>query len=381
MRVAVVHSFYRSDAPSGENVVVIRQAKAFRDAGHEVLLVARHTDEEQKSHLYGLRSAVRVATGVGPDPTSELRAFNPDVVHVHNLFPNFGERWLDSWEGPLVATLHNFRPICANALLYRDGRVCTLCPDGDRWASLRYGCYRDSRVATLPLAIHNAGGIGRNPLLRRADRIIALSERSHTAYVDAGGPAITAKMLIIPNGIEDRSVSGRVTPRHWTFVGRLSAEKGIKEVIQSWPGSELLRVVGGGPLEAELRAMNKAGVTFEGRLRPDQVDEVLRSSWGLVFPSRWKEGFPTVVAEASMHGIPVLARAGNSGADFVERSGSGLVYQSESDLPAMLDAVRDQYDDMCGASRQAYLTDLSLVAWLRRLEQMYKSIVTGLGVS
>ena len=381
MKVALVHSFYRSDAPSGENVVVLRQVEALKAAGHEVLVVARHTDGEMKSRLYGLTSAMRVATGVGPDPTPELRTFQPDVVHVHNLFPNFGERWLDSWDGPLVATLHNFRPICANALLYRDGRVCTLCPDGDRWASLRYACYRDSRMATLPLAIKNARGIDRNRLLSRANRIIVLSERSRAAYVDTGDPAITAKMVVIPNGIEDRSVSGRVTPRHWAFVGRLSAEKGIKEVIQSWPGSELLRVVGGGPLEAELRAVNKVGVTFDGRLRPDQVDEVLRSSWGLVFPSRCKEGFPTVIAEASMHGIPMLARSGNSGADFVEHTASGLAYQSESDLPTMLDAVRDQYDDMAGASRQAYLTELSLVAWLRRLEQMYKSIVTGLGVS
>jgi glycosyltransferase involved in cell wall biosynthesis len=379
MRVALVHSFYRSDAPSGENVVVLRQAEALKSAGHEVLMVARHTDVEIKSRLYGPKSAIRVATGVGPDPTRELNAFQPDVVHVHNLFPNFGERWLDSWNGPLVATLHNFRPICANGLLYRNGKVCTLCPDGDRWASLKHGCYRDSRVATMPLAIHNAGGIGRNRLLSRADRIIVLSERGRTAYMEAGDPGITAKMVVIPNGIEDRSVSGRVTPRHWAFVGRLSSEKGIKEVIACWPRSERLRVVGGGPLEAELRSMNKVGVTFEGQLRPDQVDEVLRCSWGLVFPSRWKEGFPTVIAEASMHGIPVLARAGSSGADFVEHTASGLVYHSELDLPTSLVAVRDRYDDMSGASRRAYLTNLSLVTWLRRLEQMYTSIVTGRG--
>ncbi len=135
MRIALVHSFYRSDAPSGENVVVMLQAEALRTAGHEVLLVSRHTDEEMRSRLYDVRSAVRVATGVGPDPTAQLRRFRPDVVHVHNLFPNFGERLLASWEGPLVATLHNFRPVCANALLFREGQVCTKCPGVGRGRS------------------------------------------------------------------------------------------------------------------------------------------------------------------------------------------------------------------------------------------------------
>ena len=379
MRIALVHSFYRSDMPSGENLVVMRQAEAMREAGHQVLLVARNTDKESQKLLYSLRTAITVATRFGPDPTAELRAFGPDVVHVHNLFPNFGERWLDSWDGPVVVTLHNFRPICANGLLYRNGQVCTLCPDGDRLASLKHGCYRHSRVATLPLAIHNAGGIGRNRLLSRADRIITLSARSRAAYVDAGGHGISEKMVVLPNGIEDRSVPERAAPRHWAFVGRLTPEKGIKEVIDSWPGSERLRVVGDGPLEVELRAKKRAGVTFAGQLSPGQVDEVLRHSWGLVFPSRWVEtgGPPLVVAEAAMHGIPILARAGSSGADFVERTGSGLAYQGESDLPGMLQAVRDQNDDMAARSRQAYLSELSLAAWLRRLEQVYKSALTG----
>lgn len=375
MRIALVHSFYRSDAPSGENLVVMRQAEAMREAGHEVLLVARHTDGEMESRLYGLKSAMRVATGVGPDPTMELTTFQPDVVHVHNLFPNFGERWLASWEGPLVATLHNFRPICANALLYRDGLVCTLCPDGDRWSSLKYGCYRDSRLATLPLAIKNAGGINRNRLLRRADRIIALSERSRTAYVDAGDPAITAKMVVIPNGIEDRLVTEAARPQHWAFVGRLTPEKGIKELIEGWPGSEPLCVVGDGQLASELRALNRAGVTLEGQLPPDRVDHVLRSSWGLIFPSRWMEGFPTVIAEAAMHGVPILARTGSSGADFVERTGSGLTYEDAPDMAGKLRSIRDHHEALANASRLAYTAELSLEAWQRQLEKVLLSAI------
>ena len=76
---------------------------------------------------YPLEAAATVATGLGPSPIEQLRRFRPDVVHVHNLFPNFGKRWLRTWDGPMVATMHNYRPICPAATLFRDGRVCRDC--------------------------------------------------------------------------------------------------------------------------------------------------------------------------------------------------------------------------------------------------------------
>lgn len=378
MRIALVHSFYRSEAPSGENVVVLRQAEALERAGHDVLLVNRHSDEGSRAPGYSVKSALSVATGFGPSPLVELRQFNPDIVHVHNLFPNFGERWLDSWDGPVVVTLHNFRPMCASALLFRDGQVCTLCPDGERWASIKYACYRNSRAATLPLAIHNAGGIARNRLIRRADRIIVLSERSRAAYLTAGDGTLRTKFVVIPNGIDDRRAGPRPRPRHWAFVGRLSAEKGIKELVNAWPDSELLRIVGDGPLTEEIRSLGRSQVSFEGALPACRVDDTLRSSWGLVFPSRSIEtgGPPLVVGEAAMHGIPILARAGTSGADFVERTGSGLLYADESDILQRLQTIRGRLEEFSAASRRAYLRELSIGAWLSKLEHVYASAIT-----
>ena len=62
-----------------------------------------------------------VALGRGFHPTEELRWFRPDVVHVHNLFPNFSTGWLARCPTPVVATLHNFRSVRANGLLFRSG--------------------------------------------------------------------------------------------------------------------------------------------------------------------------------------------------------------------------------------------------------------------
>jgi len=39
-----------------------------------------------------------------------------------------GSNWLKRWSGPLVATLHNYRPACAAGTLFRDGKVCEIRP-------------------------------------------------------------------------------------------------------------------------------------------------------------------------------------------------------------------------------------------------------------
>jgi hypothetical protein len=85
VRIAMVHSFYSSSQPSGENTVVLNEVDALRRAGHEVALFAAHTDELEGEVFYKLRSGLRVATGYGRNPLKAIKDFSPDVVHVHNI--------------------------------------------------------------------------------------------------------------------------------------------------------------------------------------------------------------------------------------------------------------------------------------------------------
>jgi hypothetical protein len=175
LRIAVVHSFYSSRQPSGENIVVDLQVDALRRAGHSVEVIARSTDELEQAASYPLRAGWRAATGLGDSPLAEVRAFSPDIVHVHNLFPNLGRRWAKHVGAPVVATLHNYRPICPGSTLFRDGHACTLCPDsGSAHHAVRYSCFKDSRAQTLPVALGTR--FADDPLLAHADRIITLND-------------------------------------------------------------------------------------------------------------------------------------------------------------------------------------------------------------
>ena len=155
-------------------------------------------------------------------------------------------------------TLHNYRPLCANGLLFRDGRLCTDCPDGRPWSALEHACYRDSRVATLPIAGRNATGVDHNRLLQRADALVVLSEFARDTFVRYG--VDERRLRLIPNRVTDLTSSARPAPatQRWLAVGRLRAEKGFAELLRSWPANVPLDIAGDGP-SAPFGAAGRSG--------------------------------------------------------------------------------------------------------------------------
>ncbi|MGH4035875.1 glycosyltransferase family 4 protein [Actinomycetota bacterium Odt1-20B] len=373
MKIVLVHSFYGSSVPGGENEAVLDQAAALGRAGHDVHLVAARTDDLQKAPWYAARCAVTVATGHGRTPLPALRALAPDVVHVHNLFPNFGRAWATAWTGPLVTTLHNYRPLCAAAVLYRDGAPCTRCPDGDRWAGVRHGCYRGSRLATVPLAWASRGGVREDPLLRRADRVVVLSELSRDTYVRAGLPE--EQIELIPNFVPPVESSAQVTGDVWVYVGRLSREKGILDLLHRWPAGRRLDVIGAGPLERECRAVAPAGVRFLGSVERAALRAALPGYQGLVFPSRWLEGaVPLVYLEALSVGLPVLAFEGSAVPVAVRAEGTGIVTDWDHPLPDVLDAAAQAFTTLRERCRTVYAQRYGEAVWVERTERLYTAL-------
>jgi glycosyltransferase involved in cell wall biosynthesis len=372
----MIHSFYSAAQPSGENAVVESEVSALRRAGHEVALITERSNERIVSPLYPVAAALRVATGRGRSPLRRIEAFAPDVIHVHNLFPNFGRRWAMDLHSPLVATVHNYRPLCVSANLFRDGRVCTRCPDGDRFAGVRYGCYRGSRAASIPQAWANRRGLRGDPLLARADKVVVLSQLAAEVYARAG--LEQARMVVSPNFVPDDLDPGpplKDTSREgWLYVGRFSPDKGIVRLLEMWPAHRYLRVVGAGTEEREVARIARGRVEVLGGRDRAEVLELMRSSVGLVFPSLWFEAFPVVYAEALAAGLPVLAWEPSVVARLVAEDRTGWVTGWGDDLDRTLTEAEERFPSLQKDCRRRFEQRYSEAAYLARAGELYGSL-------
>ena len=90
MRVLLVHNFYGTAAPSGENQVFEAEKALLQTRGHEVAEFTRQSDEIRGHGVWGSIQGA-AATPWNPWSARAIRQavarFVPNVVHVHNTFP------------------------------------------------------------------------------------------------------------------------------------------------------------------------------------------------------------------------------------------------------------------------------------------------------
>jgi glycosyltransferase involved in cell wall biosynthesis len=375
MRIAVIHSFYSQKQPSGENNVVIDQVAQLREAGHDVELLARKTDDLSNQPLYPLASAYRTLTGLGASPETALNRFKPDIVHLHNTFPNWGTNWLLRWGKRTVVTIHNYRAFCAAGTLFRDGHSCRDCLTIPVLPAVRHKCYRESGLASVPLAWASSPVGPARRSLQQASSLVTLNPEAQTLF----SAVLRRPVKVVPNFVHPASHD--MTPtKGWVFVGRLSPEKGLDRLLNSWPTEEALDVIGDGPLIGRLegQALAHQEVKFLGPQPRERVLECLSQYSGLVVPSMWAEGIPTVVLEALARGVPIVASHHVAAAAALRLRGVAVQFdptESRDATRSALAAVRRSGAAMRARCVALHAEEYAPQVWSARMEAIYAQVI------
>lgn len=396
MKILLVHNFYRSGAPGGEDVVFAQEKSLLEAAGHEVITYTRSNDEMNERNpldvlrtIAGLRRSRRTVRELG----ALLQRDRPDVAHFHNTFPLISASGYEACVEagvPVVQTLHNFRMTCAAGTHYRAGRVCESCTAQDHRAAIEHRCYRNSAAASFAVArMLRAQAIDRS-LVRGVDRFLVLSPFAAKRFVAAGIPP--EKITVKPNCVEvgeqlvERPHRDVTAARPFAiFVGRLSSEKGVRTLLRAWQGLRdlPLKIVGDGPLRGELQAIvHEANlpVEFLGLCsRADTLAQVAQAAMQIV-PSECFEGTPLVIPEAWSRGTPVIAAHLGSMIDTLGPEPCGIFF-TPGDAADLMRAVRQlQADPLLGAALRTKGFDRcrrvhSPAATLAVLESTYQSLL------
>jgi glycosyltransferase involved in cell wall biosynthesis len=354
MRILLLHNFYRSGAPSGENQVFEMERDLLEGHGHQVEVLTRHSDEIAGQ---GFRGAIKGAASTPWNAFSaralrkRIATFDPEVVHAHNTFPLLSPAVFPAAKGTArVLGLANYRLFCAAGFPMRNEGVCTECLSRrSSLPAMKYGCYRGSRVATAPLAASIALHRLRGTWHTDVEAFIALSEFQRKLMVDTGLPA--ERVHVKPNF---HPGSPQVLPWYEradrvVFVGRLSAEKGVRALLRAWAlwgeRAPPLRIIGDGELRQELEKLSHGlPVEFVGQLRPEETHAEIGQARLLVLPSEWYETFGLVVIEGFARGTPAAVSNIGPLPDLLRDPESGCVFEP-GDAESLLHAVRRGWEN------------------------------------
>lgn len=334
MKILLAHNYYGSTAPSGEDVVYRDELALLRKGGIDPVCYIRNSSDIRS---LGDKIKAGVELGWSRRTYRELREIiqreRVEVAHFHNIYPLLSPSAYQACrdEGvPVVQTLHNFRMFCANGMLLDQRGVCEPCLHDKRFArAVLKGCYRSSRIASLPVAVMQYRQ--RHRWAEQVDIFIALTNFARQKYIEAGLPP--EQIVVKPNFVFQQSRPSQSAGEGAIFIGRLKYEKGIDILLNAWRQLRdlPLNIYGDGSEAASVaNAIKETGGLSHLRLHGQQPQETclaaLANSMFLVMASRTYEGFPRVIVEAYACGRPVIVPRLGGMAAVVEDGVTGLLY-------------------------------------------------------
>jgi glycosyltransferase involved in cell wall biosynthesis len=328
-----------------------------------------------------LRAAAHVlwSTGVRSRLSAALAAFAPDVVHLHlyahQLSPSI-VGLLRSRRVPTIVTAHDFKLICPAYLAVRDGRDCVACARHVSPLALRYRCLQGS-LAWSATAVAEAAMVRTAGLV--PDTVVAPSGYM-AAALQASWLADGRSIRLLRNPAEPTGALWHGRDGHLLYVGRLSTEKGVDDLVR-WSAQLGLRLVVAGdgpqrPALERLAAGTDADVTFLGHVRGEELLAPRLGALAQVVPSTWPENAPLAALEAAVDGIPLVVSDRGGLPEIVDLGARAGVLRTRS-VEGLGAALRD----LASASGDlvALRSALSMSTHVTALVALYREIVASHG--
>ena len=384
LNILFVHNHYQ--IPGGEDTVFENEAKMLEKHGHHVFRYERsnteinHMNLLQKARLF---SEVKWSQKTYEKIRKLIRDHHIDLVHVHNpillISPSVFDASLE--EGvPVVQTLHNFRMICLNGVLYRDGQICEDCIERGIECAVRNHCYRGSRLQTLALA--GSAEYNRSRGIYRNVHFICLTEFNKEKLLTLNKEETVIdpqKVFVKPNFIpETTPETAESSSDYYLYAGRLEEIKGSRILVEAFrqmPERRLM-VIGDGELKHELQETASGNVVFMDRMPREELFGYMSKAKALVYPTQVYEGMPMMIGEAYMCGCPVItSNRGNASSMIIENK-TGVTFDPTS-VDSLIGAV-ERFEklntDWGKETKQYYYDYLTEEVNYRKLMDIYRTI-------
>ena len=281
---------------------------------------------------------------------NKIDSFNPDIVYIHNTWfkASLGIfKVLKNYNVKVALKLHNFRYFCTKSFLIKGhispNNVCSACGLDRNKYKFFNKYFEDSYIKSI---IVNHYGKSYFKILKNFDMEIFVLTNFHKNFLEK----LTNKKNIhlFPNYLDINSNEATEKKNYIVYSGRISKEKGLEELIDSFLNSELsnlsLKILGNGPLLNYLKnKYPQSNVEFLGEVDNTQSLEIIKNSTAVVTATKLYEGQPTLLCEASLMSVPsIFPKTGGIEEFFPKNYELSFEQFNYDDLLKKLNLLKDQ---------------------------------------
>jgi len=358
MKILAIHNFHRSGSASGDDQVFKAETRLLEEYGNQVIRYTVCNDEFDNAGAAG-KLAKALSMFWSPRHAKAVKALiereKPDIVHIHTFFPLLSPSifYAAKRSGvPVVSTQHDTRFICPCATSLRCGELCNRCGDGHYLRMARYGCYKESKLQSLLVAINFKLHRMLRTYYRQIDRYICLNDNQIRMLKEIGfDPKRIVKKY---NFVQDADVEAHeplpedLPPKYAVYYGRIGEEKGIRvlmKIAEATPEIPLV-VMGGGPLEDEFKtwAKDRPNIYYLGFTPHALCLSIVRNAAFVLFPSICYEGCSMVEIEAQSLSVPIVATELGFSVEAIRDRYNGLKVPL-GDIPGFAKAARTCWEN------------------------------------
>lgn len=337
--ILLIHNRYLHKG--GEDTVVAQELSYLQSAGYRVIPMFFENQKAGMKSLFQYPFQLFFNLSAFYKVYRLVKKQGIQMVHVHNFYYRASPSvfWAAKAAGAhTLLTLHNYRLFCLNGFMYYNNQICTQCYDDKNFkAGIERKCFKDSGIFSRVLAASYGLHKKLKTFSEKIDRYIVINPLQEQFLLNSGIPK--EKIFAKPNfllGFPDTApIPFASRADFYLYVGRLSEEKGIRDLVDAFlENGKSLIMVGDGPLAPWIQEKIQERASAEGQSNIEYLAAVPRESLAqlyqtcaaLILPSRWFEGQPMTVIEAQSKGAIVIAADSANMRGMITHEADGYLY-------------------------------------------------------
>ncbi len=271
-----------------------------------------------------------------------IKRERPALAHLHNIFSQLSPSIIFSLKKhhiPVIMTLHDYKMFCPNYTFFSQGQACFDClTNGHYRQAIKKKCVKSSYFKSIGGYLESKW---HKDILKTAEQIdffIAPSRFMEEQALKWGIPqekiSRVSNFIETDEGLDGEKLNSKEGPAYFLFFGRLSREKGIDFLIESFKtaASELgeikLKIAGEGPEKEKIEKAIKGHRNIEliGVKKGRKLKDIISQSLAIIAPSLWPENFPYTVLESYALAKPVIASRVGGLEEMIDEEKTGLLF-------------------------------------------------------